>query len=632
VKLADLRGPEGLRGLTLPELQDLAEEIRQVLLQTVSKTGGHLAPNLGTVELTLAMHTVFESPRDTFLWDVSHQSYPHKLVTGRFPQFHTLRQYKGIAGFTNPEESEHDHFHWGHASTSISAAVGMAKARDLMEEDYHVVAVIGDGALTGGMAYEALNHAGHDKTRVIVILNDNSMSIAPNVGGISRFLARVRTGPSYQAVKHRAAEMLKELPFIGSQTFEMVDRWKESIKHFLLPTMFFEDLGWTYLGPVDGHDIPALQAALRQAKAATEPVVVHVVTTKGKGVPYAEELPDKFHGGGPFDMATGQFLPGSTTYSEVFANALIKVAKADPRVVGITAAMPSGTALSRYEKEFPGRFFDVGIAEQHAVTFAAGLAKAGVRPVFAVYSTFLQRGYDQVVHDVCVQNLPVVFAIDRGGLVEDGATHQGVFDIAYLRCVPNMTIGVPKDENELQHMLYTGLKYTGGPFAFRYPRSAVRGVILDAKLKELPIGKGEVLRRGSDVAILALGVWAPVALEAADALRAEGIDACVINPRWVKPLDGDLVEEVARKTEAVLVVEEGALAGGFGSAILELLAARGLTNVMVDRIGIPDKFVAHGKPKHFLEQFALSQEGIAAAVRTLLQKRRQPSFTVISQV
>lgn len=622
MRLQDLRGPEQLKGLSLPELQALAEEIRQVILETVAKTGGHLAPNLGTVELTLALHTVFHSPKDKLLWDVSHQSYPHKLVTGRLARFHTLRQYQGIAGFTHPEESEHDHFHWGHASTSISAAVGMAKARDLKGERFEVVAIIGDGALTGGMAYEALDHAGHDKTKVIVVVNDNSMSIAPNVGGISQFLARIRTGPGYQVVKHQAAEMLKHLPLVGHQAFDMVDRWKESVKHFFLPTMLFEDLGWTYIGPVDGHNILALQAALRQARACKDPVVVHVVTTKGKGVPYAEELPDKFHGGGPFDVATGKFLPGSTTYSEVFGNTMIKLARQDPRLVGITAAMPGGTGLSKYAREFPGRFFDVGIAEQHATTFAAGLAKEGLRPVFAVYSTFLQRGYDQVVHDVCVQNLPVVFAIDRGGLVEDGATHQGVFDIAYLRCLPNLVLGAPRDENELQHMLYTGVRYTGGPFAFRYPRGTAQGVVLDAELKELPVGKGEILRQGRDVAILALGVWAPVAVQAAELLAAEGIEACVVNPRWVKPLDAELVEQVARQTGAVLTVEEAALAGGFGSAVLELLADRGLTGVRVQRLGVPDRFVAHGKPKHFLEQFGLSQEGIARAARELVLAAR----------
>ncbi|MHB9144436.1 MAG: 1-deoxy-D-xylulose-5-phosphate synthase [Symbiobacteriia bacterium] len=615
MRLQDLQGPGQLKKLSLPEMKVLAEDIRQVILETVARNGGHLAPNLGTVELTLALHTVFESPKDKILWDVSHQSYPHKLLTGRLERFHTLRQANGIAGFTNPAESEHDHFHWGHASTSISAAVGLAKARDLKHENFDVVAVIGDGALTGGLAYEALDHAGHDKTRVIVVLNDNSMSIAPNVGSISQLLARIRTGPEYRGVKYRASRALVSLPWVGKPLLDLIDRWKEATKRFFLGNMFFEDLGWTYIGPVDGHNIPVIQAALRQARSLNEPVVIHVVTTKGKGVPYAEELPDKFHGAGPFDLATGKFLPASTTYSDVFGNTMLKIAKADPRVVAITAAMPGGTGLSKFAKEVPDRFFDVGIAEQHATAFAAGLARGGMRPVFGVYSTFLQRAFDQVEHDVCVQNLPVVFAIDRGGLVEDGPTHHGAFDVSFLRALPNLVLGAPKDENELQHMLYTGVRYTGGPFAFRYPRGTAQGVLLDAELQELPIGQGEVLREGRDVAILALGVWAPVALKAAEQLALEGIEAWVVNPRWVKPLDADLVERVARDTGCLITVEEAALAGGFGSAVLETLAARGLADVRVKRLGIPDQLVPHGKPQYYLEQFGLSAEGIALAAR-----------------
>lgn len=618
MRLEDLQGPEQLKKLTLPELTGLAEDIRRVILETVARNGGHLAPNLGVVELTLALHTVFESPRDKILWDVSHQSYPHKLLTGRLERFRTLRQAGGIAGFTNPAESEHDHFHWGHASTSISAAVGMAKARDLKHEDFNVVAVIGDGALTGGLAYEALDHAGHDKTRLIVVVNDNSMSIAPNVGAISQLLSRIRTGPEYRVVKHRASKFLEQTPWVGKPVLRLIDRWKEATKHFFLGNMLFEDLGWTYIGPVDGHNIPAVQAALRQARSMTEPVVVHVVTTKGKGVPYAEELPDKFHGAGPFDLATGKFLPASTTYSEVFGNTMLKIAKADPRVVAITAAMPGGIGLSKFAKEIPDRFFDVGIAEQHATAFAAGLAKEGIRPVFGVYSTFLQRAFDQVEHDVCVQNLPVVFAIDRAGLVEDGPTHHGAFDVAYLRALPNLVVGAPKDENELQHMLYTGVRHTSGPFALRYPRGTAQGVVLDSQLQELPVGQGEVLREGRDVAILALGVWAPVALQAAEQLALEGVEAWVVNPRWVKPLDEELIERVARDTGRVVTVEEAALPGGFGSAVLETLAARGLAGVRVKRLGIPDELVPHGKPQIYLKQFGLSADGIALAARELV--------------
>lgn len=621
MRLQNLTGPEQLRQLSLKQLEALAEEIRQVILSTVARTGGHLAPNLGTVELTLALHTVFESPRDKILWDVSHQSYPHKLVTGRLSRFDTLRQYQGIAGFTHPDESAHDHFHWGHASTSISAALGIARARDLQHEQFDVVAVIGDGALTGGMAFEAINHAGHDKTRLVVVLNDNGMSIAPNVGGISQLLAQVRTSHGYQQFKHQTAQFLKHVPVVGNQALEMVDRWKESVKHFFLPTMFFEDLGWTYIGPVDGHSIPALQEALRQARSLAEPVVVHVVTTKGKGVPYAEELPDKFHGLGVFDPSTGAVQPGAVTYSQVFADALVRLAEQDRRVVGITAAMPSGTALNRFGKVFPDRFFDVGIAEQHATAFAAGLAKQGLRPVFAVYSTFLQRAYDQVVHDVVVQRLPVVFAIDRGGLVEDGATHQGLYDIAYLRCLPGMVVGAPRDENELQHMLATGLQHDG-PFAFRYPRGKARGVTMDPAPTPLPIGKAETLRAGGDVAIWSYGPWAAEALQAAELLAAGGIAAAVVNARWVKPLDTELLLRTVADTGAIVTVEEGTLPGGFGSAVLECLAEHGLTGVRCHRIGVPDQLVPHGAPAQFYPQFHLTAEGIAAAARELVLQAR----------
>lgn len=621
MRLQDLQHPGQLKDLPLAELEQLAEEIRQVILETVAKTGGHLAPNLGTVELTLALHTVFNSPDDKILWDVSHQSYPHKLITGRLDRFHTLRQYQGVAGFTHPAESEHDHFHWGHASTALSAGMGMAKARDLTGAQYEVIAVVGDGALTGGMAYEALDHAGHDRTHMIMVLNDNGMSIAPNVGGISHFLARIRTSPGYQFWKHQAAQFLKHIPLVGHQTLDMVDRMKEGIKHLMIPTMFFEDLGWTYIGPVDGHNIPAMQEALRQARSLKEPVVVHVVTTKGKGVAYAEELPDKFHGLGVFDPKSGVVQPSSVTYSAVMADTLIRIAQEDPRVVGITAAMPSGTGLAKFAKELPDRFFDVGIAEQHATTFAAGLARQGMRPVFAVYSTFLQRGYDQVIHDVVVQGLPVVLAIDRAGLVEDGATHQGLFDVAYLRCLPRMVVAAPKDENELQHMLYTGIQQDG-PFALRYPRGKAQGVPMDPELQALPIGRAEVLRPGSDVAIWALGTWAPVALTAAEELAAEGIAACVVNPRWVKPLDADLLERLARESGAILTVEESALTGGFGSAVLESLAERGLHGVRVRRLGVPDVVVPHGDPKHYHVQFGLTAADIAAAARDLVISAR----------
>jgi len=618
VKLRDLKGPEQLKGLSAQELAELGEEIRQVILETVARTGGHLAPNLGVVELTLALHTVFDSPRDKILWDVSHQSYVHKLLTGRYERFSTLRQTGGLAGFTDPSESVHDHFHWGHASTAISAAIGMAKARDLKGEDYEVVAVVGDGALTGGLAYEALDHAGHDKTRIIVVLNDNSMSIAPNVGAISNYLAKIRTGPSYQRIKHEVAEALKQIPFFGPQALEFVDRLKEGVKHLLVNNMFFEDLGLTYIGPVDGHNIPALQNALRQARSYPGPTVVHVVTTKGKGVPYAEELPDKFHGGGPFDIKTGKSSPGSTTFSEIFGRTLVKLARMDSRIVGITAAMPSGVGMTQFAREFPERYIDVGIAEEHAVSLAAGLAKAGMRPIFAVYSTFLQRAYDQVIHDVALQNLPVILSLDRAGLVEDGATHQGVFDVTYLRAIPRMVVMAPKDENELQHMLYTALCHDG-PSAIRYPRGKTVGVPMDETLQTIPIGKGELLREGTDVALVGLGTMTQVCLAAADLLRQEGISAAVVNPRFVKPLDEELLLTVGRQIGAVVTVEEAVRTGGFGSAVLELFSDHSVP-ARVFRLGVPDQFVPHGNPQHYREQFGLTPEGVAAAARELVQQ------------
>lgn len=617
MRLADVHSPQDLRGLSVAELESLGSEIREVILQTVARTGGHLAPNLGVVELTLALHTVFSSPQDKLLWDVSHQSYVHKLLTGRLDRFATLRQREGIAGFTDPHESEHDHWHWGHASTSISAAMGMAKARDLGRQKHHVVAVIGDGALTGGMAFEALDHLGHDKTRVIVVLNDNSMSIAANVGGLSQYLARIRTGPSYQWLKQQTAQVLKQIPLVGDSMLGSLDRMKEGLKHLMVPNMFFEDLGLTYLGPVNGHDLPALQETLRQAREYPGPTVVHVVTTKGKGVVYAEELPDKFHGGGPFDVATGKMKPGSLTYSEMVGQTLSRLAQLDDRVVALTAAMPSGTGLTGFAKAHPQRFFDVGIAEQHATTLAAGMAKGGLRPIFCVYSTFLQRAYDQTIHDVALQGLPVLYVIDRAGLVEDGATHQGVYDIAYLRCVPGLTLMAPKDENEIQHMVATGLSLAG-PAALRIPRGKAQGVALDGEPKALPVGKGEVLRDGSDVLLLGLGTLAPVALQAADLLAAEGIDAAVINPRFIKPLDAALIERYARTCAAVVTAEEGALMGGFGSAVLEHLQAAGLGGVAVERLGVPDAFVPHGNPSFYLEQFGLTPAGIAAAARRAL--------------
>ncbi len=618
--LKTIYSPQDIQNLSLKQLKSLADEIRDTIIQTVAETGGHLAPNLGVVELTLALHRVFNSAVDRIIWDVGHQSYVHKLLTGRQVQFATLRQYGGISGFPKPEESIHDAFVTGHSSTSISAALGMALARDLKGDSHSVVAVIGDGSLTGGMAFEAMNHAGHLKTNLIVVLNDNEMSIAPNVGALSGYLSRLRTDPMYSKGKDEIAELLQKLPH-GSKLLKVVDRLKDSFKYLVVPGMLFEELGFTYLGPVDGHDIKAMMTMLQQAKTVSGPVLVHVLTQKGRGYQPAEENPDRFHGVGPFDVTTGTVKKsggGAPSYTEVFGKTLVKLAQEDDKIIGITAAMPDGTGLNSFAREFPKRYFDVGIAEQHAVTMAAGMAMTGYRPVAAIYSTFLQRAYDQVLHDVCLQNLPVTFALDRGGLVgDDGPTHHGVFDIAYLRNIPNMVIMAPKDENELQHMLKTAV-YHSGPVALRYPRGNGEGVPMDEELQRLPIGKGEILREGSDVLLIATGNMVHETLKAAQSLSAQGIEAAVINARYVKPLDEELILDYARRTKNVVTIEEHVLMGGFGSAVLELFEAAGLTDVKVKRIGIPDEFVEHGKQNILRANYGLTAEGI---IETVLSKK-----------
>ncbi|AQS58514.1 1-deoxy-D-xylulose-5-phosphate synthase [Desulforamulus ferrireducens] len=619
VLLKKVFSPQDLQQFNIKELQALAAEIREVIINTVAETGGHLAPNLGVVELTIAIHRVFNSAVDRIIWDVGHQSYVHKLLTGRLTQFHTLRQHGGISGFPKPEESIHDAFATGHSSTSISAALGMALGRDLKGQKHSVVAVIGDGSMTGGMAFEAMNFAGHSKTNMIVILNDNEMSIAPNVGALSGYLSRLRTDPKYYRSKDEIAELLQKIPH-GSKLLKVVDRLKDSLKYLVVPGMLFEELGFTYLGPVDGHDIKSVMTVLQQAKAATGPVLVHVLTQKGKGYLPAEQNPDRFHGVGAFDVATGEVKKAAgapPSYTEVFGKTLVKLAQRDDKIIGITAAMPSGTGLTNFAKEFPQRYFDVGIAEQHAVTMAAGLAMAGYRPVTAIYSTFLQRAYDQVLHDVCMQNLPVVFAMDRGGLVgDDGPTHHGVFDIAFLRNIPNIVLMSPKDENELQHMLYTALCH-GGPVAVRYPRGSGEGVTLDEELKCLPVGKGEVLREGDDVLLLAIGNMVTEAMKAAEKLSSQGIEATVINARFMKPLDQDLILHYARRIKKVVTLEEHVLMGGFGSAVLELFEAERLYDLKVKRLGIPDQFIEHGKQSILRASLGLNAEGVVEAVMGL---------------
>jgi 1-deoxy-D-xylulose-5-phosphate synthase len=607
-----LKLPEDLKNLKIAELEELAAEIRNYMIRTVADTGGHLAPNLGVVELALALHSTFQSPRDRIIWDVGHQSYPHKLLTGRWDRFPTLRRYRGLSGFPKPAESEHDPFGTGHSSTSISAALGLALARDFYGGNYKVIAVIGDGAFTGGMAYEALNHAGHVKTDLIVILNDNKMSISSNVGAMSDYLGRIRSDPKYSRLKAEFEQMLNRVPLVGKKMVESAERLRGGLKYLITPGMIFEELGLTYFGPVDGHNIAALKRTLRQAARMKGPVLVHVLTEKGKGYHYAEAAPERFHGIGPFDLDNG--LPRSKkkslTYTEVFGNTMLKLAAENPKIVALTAAMAGGTGLSRFAELYPQRFYDVGIAEQHAAGLAAALAAGGLKPVFAVYSTFLQRAYDQMIHDVCLQKLPVVFAIDRAGIVgEDGETHQGIFDLCYLRSIPGMAVMAPRNEDELQHMLYTALHGAPGPSALRYPRDKGEGVAL----KEphlLPWGQGELLREGKDLLVAAAGTVVNAALAAAERLfNEEGIDAAVINARFVKPLDEKLILEWAARCGRVLTVEENTLVGGFGSAVLELLSKRGLV-LPVRRLGIDDRFVEQGPRPLVLSLYGLDAEGI----------------------
>ncbi len=612
--LDTINGPSDVQKLSVEELEQLAREVREEIINTINSIGGHYASNLGTVELAVALHRVFNSPTDKLVWDTGHQAYPHKLLTGRRDRFHTIRQYGGLSGFLAREESVHDMFGAGHASTSISAAYGMAVARDLKGEDYHVVAIIGDGALTGGMAYEALNNAGHSDRRFIVILNDNEMSIAPNVGAISKYLYNVRTDPRYHRTKEMVEKALAHVPF-GEKILDLAKHAKDSLKEFMVPTMIWEELGFVYLGPVDGHNIRQLIDVLEAAKQCDRPVFIHAITVKGKGHDVAEEDAVKWHAVAP-PAKPGAPKPTAPKYQDVFAQTLIKIAAEDKRVVAITAAMPDGTSLNKFAAVFPDRCFDVGIAEQHAVTFAAGLACEGIKPVCAIYSTFLQRAYDQIIHDVCIQNLPVVFAMDRAGIVgDDGRTHQGAFDISYLRPIPNMVLMAPRDENELQHMIYTAIKHNG-PIAVRYPRGNGFGVPLDEELHTIPIGKAEVLRTGRDIAIIAYGNPVNAALAAADMLAAEGIEAAVINARFAKPVDEELLAELAHNFDRVLTVEEGSIPGGFGDAVLEFFHAHhDLPEPKIHCIGLPDHFIEHGPQSLWRDRFNLSAEGIVRVVR-----------------
>jgi 1-deoxy-D-xylulose-5-phosphate synthase len=614
-KLLDIiDSPADLKGLSLAALEELAAELRKKIITTVTTTGGHLASNLGVIELTIAIHRVFDSPKDKIIWDVGHQSYGHKLLTGRKSQFNTLRQYGGLSGYTTREESPHDPFGAGHASTSISAALGIATARDLAGEKFNVVAVIGDGAITAGMAYEALNHAGNLGKRLIVILNDNGMSIAPTVGALAKLLSRVRLNRPFRTAERSSKRLITWFPF-GRNFWKWGRDLIDRIKGLFMPTPLWEALGFTYIGPVDGHNIRELESVLKRVKEeSNKPTLVHVVTTKGKGHSPAEDNAVYFHGV-PAKDVNESTVP---TYSEVFAQTMLHLAREEPKLVVITPAMPEGNCLNVVAAEFPERVFDVGICEQHAVTFAAGLATQGYLPVVAIYSTFLQRAFDQIIHDVCLQNLPVVFAIDRGGIVgDDGKTHQGTFDISYLTLIPNMVVAAPKDENELQHLLYTAVK-ARRPMAVRYPRSHGLGVKLDSDLHEIPIGKGEVVRYGDDIAILALGASVAPSLEAANKLALKGFEATVVNARFAKPLDKELITELANKIKNIVTVEENVLTGGFGSSVISLLQESGLNDVKIKNIGIPDEFVEHGTQAILRAKYGLDADGIVRQVKEML--------------
>ncbi len=616
--LAGINSPADLKKLSDRDMQQLATEIRNEIIQMVARTGGHLAPNLGVVELTLALHLVFNSPEDKIVWDVGHQVYIHKLLTGRRKNFATLRQYKGMSGFPKRSESPHDVFDTGHSSTSISAAVGLAKARDLRSQKHSVVAVIGDGAMTGGMAFEALNHAGILGSNLIVVLNDNEMSIAANVGALSSYLSRMRIDPKYYKGKAEIKRGLQRIPAIGDKVVRAVEKAKDGLKYALVPGVLFEELGFSYLGPVDGHDIGSIKRALEMARTKGGPVLVHVLTTKGRGYKPAQENPDKFHGVGPFDVSTGEVCKnaGAPSYTQVFGETLSALGEEYTNLVAVTAAMPDSTGLAKFAAKFPDRFIDVGIAEQHAVTMAAALGLEGFKPVLAIYSTFFQRAYDQIVHDVCLQNAPVILAVDRAGVVgDDGPTHHGVFDISFLRHIPNMVIMAPKDENELRHMLKTAVEHAG-PIALRYPRACGEGVKFDARLVKLPLGKAELIQDGTDVTLLGAGPVVNLCREAAAALEEQGVSAAVINARFIKPLDEERIAYYARRTGKIVTVEDNVLAGGFGSAVLEALDKYDV-KVPVVRIGYPDEFVAHGSISELHDQYGINIAGIVQAAKKL---------------
>ncbi len=633
--LSEITHPNQLHGLSIRQLEDIARQIREKHLQTVATSGGHLGPGLGVVELTIALYQTLDLDRDKVAWDVGHQAYPHKLLTGRYSRFHTLRQKDGVAGYLKRCENKFDHFGAGHASTSISAALGMALARDTKGEDYKCVAIIGDGSLTGGMALEAINHAGHlPNTNLMVVLNDNEMSISPNVGAISRYLNKVRLSEPMQFLSDNLEEQFKNLPFVGESLTPEMERVKEGMKRLAVPKVgaVIEELGFKYFGPIDGHNLQELIDTFNQAHKVTGPVLVHVATVKGKGYAIAENDQVGYHAQNPFNLNTGKAIPANKPkppkYSKVFADTLTTLAENDSKIVGITAAMATGTGLDILQRKLPKQYVDVGIAEQHAVTLAAGMACEGIKPVAAIYSTFLQRAYDQIIHDICIQKLPVFFCLDRAGIVgADGPTHQGMYDIAYLRCIPNIVVMAPKDEAELQRMVVTGINYDKGAIAMRYPRGNGVGVpLMEEGWEAIEVGKGEILRNGEDLLLVGYGTQVYPALQVAEILSEHGIQATVVNARFVKPLDTDLIAPLAKRIGKVVTMEEGCLMGGFGSAVLEALQEQNI-HAPVKRFGVPDLLVDHATPDQSKANLGLSSPQMAESILKAFfdTKEKEPS-------
>lgn len=627
--LESIKKPSDIKNFTISGLMELARELRETIVGQVSINGGHLASNLGVIELTIAIHYVFNSPIDKIIWDVGHQCYSHKLLTGRYERFSTLRKYKGISGFPKREESEHDAFGTGHSSTSISAALGIIEGRDKKGENYKVISVIGDGSMSSGLAFEGLNNAGHLKKDLIVILNDNEMSISQNVGALSSYLNRILTGEFYQKFKKDTKSFLEGIPKLGEKAAKIAQRAEEMLKGFFLPGIIFEELGFNYVGPIDGHNIELLIETLKRIKTVSSPTLVHVVTKKGKGYEFSEKCPSLFHGIGPFKVETGSLITESEpSYSEVFGDVLTDLAAIDENIIAISAAMKEGTGLEKFAERYPDRFYDVGIAEPHAATFAAGLATQGLKPVVAIYSTFLQRAFDEIVHDVCLQNLPVIFAIDRAGIVgEDGPTHSGAFDITFLRDIPNLVIMAPKDGSELRSMLEFALKYNG-PVAIRYPRGKINQKLelslqpAANKKSVIWIGKAEILMEGDEVVIIAVGNTVYPALLAAEQLEKDGISPMVVNARFVKPIDRELLLSVTSRVKRIITIEENVLAGGFGSAVLEFLNIQEVPNVKIRRIGITDEFIEQGNQAELRKKYGLDKEGIYRAVLSLLKESK----------